>query len=81
MADIRELVTVDEIMEDMHYGPNGGLIFCMEYLIQNLDWLQDEVGDFDEDYLIFDCPGVCRDFECSRQVPDVLPLLLCHRPD
>jgi hypothetical protein len=48
---------VDEIMEDMQYGPNGGLVFCMEYLIQNLDWLRDEVGDFEEDYLIIDCPG------------------------
>ncbi|ELR12798.1 ATP binding protein [Acanthamoeba castellanii str. Neff] len=56
-VDIRELITVDEIMEDMQYGPNGGLVFCMEYLIQNLDWLRDEVGDFEEDYLIIDCPG------------------------
>lgn len=32
MADIRELIHVDDAMqdEDMHFGPNGGLVFCME---------------------------------------------------
>ena len=30
--DIRELVQVDDVMEDedLKLGPNGGLIFCME---------------------------------------------------
>ncbi len=44
-------------MEEMEYGPNGGLVFCMEYLLQNIDWLLDQLGDFSDDYLIFDCPG------------------------
>lgn len=32
LADIRELITVDDAMEDeeLKFGPNGGLIFCME---------------------------------------------------
>lgn len=39
----------------------GGLIFCMEYLLQNLDWLDEHIGDFNDDYLIFDCPGIIID--------------------
>jgi hypothetical protein len=27
------------------------------YLLQNMDWLEEELGGFDDDYLIFDCPG------------------------
>ena len=27
-------------MTEMKLGPNGGLIYCMEYLIDNIDWLQ-----------------------------------------
>ena len=27
----------------MGLGPNGGLVFCMEYLERNLDWLQSEM--------------------------------------
>ena len=32
LADIRDLIQVDDAMEDedLHFGPNGGLIFCME---------------------------------------------------
>lgn len=58
-SDIRELVDVDDVMEaeDLKLGPNGGLVFCMEYLIQNLDWLKAELGEGEDDYFIFDCPG------------------------
>jgi hypothetical protein len=33
------------------------LTIVFRYLLQNLDWLQEKIGDFSEDYLIFDCPG------------------------
>ena len=39
------------------FGPNGGLMFCMEYLLENLDWLHEGLGDYEDDYVIFDCPG------------------------
>jgi hypothetical protein len=45
-------------MEEFGYGPNGGLVYCMEYLFQNIDWLRDELENFGEDdYILFDCPG------------------------
>jgi hypothetical protein len=31
--------------------------FGDRYLMQNMDWLQEELGGFDDDYLVFDCPG------------------------
>lgn len=57
--DIRDLVDVDDVMEadDLRLGPNGGLVFCMEYLMQNLEWLKEQLGEGDDDYFIFDCPG------------------------
>mmetsp|Transcript_27978 Transcript_27978/g.37349 ORF Transcript_27978/g.37349 Transcript_27978/m.37349 type:complete len:278 (+) Transcript_27978:116-949(+) len=56
--DIRDLISVDDVMEELGLGPNGSLIYCMEYLLENLDWLQDELDNFDDDeYLILDCPG------------------------
>lgn len=45
-------------MEELELGPNGGLVYCMEYLLDNMDWLKDELDKFDdEEYIIFDCPG------------------------
>ena len=28
--DIKELISLEEVMEDMGLGPNGGLIYCFE---------------------------------------------------
>lgn len=56
--DVRDLVNLDQVMEEFGYGPNGGLVYCMEYLYQNSDWLHDELDNFGEDdYILLDCPG------------------------
>ncbi|XP_068561987.1 GPN-loop GTPase 3 [Cebidichthys violaceus] len=59
MADIRELIQVDDVMEDpsLRFGPNGGLVFCMEYFANNFDWLDESLGHVEDDYILFDCPG------------------------
>jgi hypothetical protein len=57
-ADIRDLVSLEEIMTEMKLGPNGGLIYAMEYLADNIDWLEDALDDIGPDeYVLFDCPG------------------------
>ncbi|GMH39381.1 hypothetical protein BSKO_07279 [Bryopsis sp. KO-2023] len=57
--DVKELITVDDVMEELNLGPNGGLMFCMENVEENLDeWLDEGLEGFgDDDYLVFDCPG------------------------
>ncbi|KAI9193439.1 GPN-loop GTPase [Polychytrium aggregatum] len=55
--DIRDLITLEDVVEELHYGPNGGLIYCLEFLINNMDWFEEELNNFDDDYLIIDCPG------------------------
>eukprot|EP01090_Pellita_catalonica_P017907 TRINITY_DN5566_c0_g1_i1.p1 TRINITY_DN5566_c0_g1~~TRINITY_DN5566_c0_g1_i1.p1 ORF type:complete len:270 (+),score=30.63 TRINITY_DN5566_c0_g1_i1:682-1491(+) len=56
-VNVRDLITVEKVMKELKFGPNGGLIYCMDYLMQNMDWLRDEIGEYSEDYLIIDCPG------------------------
>ncbi|OAE19911.1 hypothetical protein AXG93_1130s1650 [Marchantia polymorpha subsp. ruderalis] len=58
-VDIRELISLEDVMEELKLGPNGGLVYCMEYLEENLDdWLSEQLEDYiDDDYLVFDCPG------------------------
>ncbi|ONK77131.1 uncharacterized protein A4U43_C02F3410, partial [Asparagus officinalis] len=29
--DIRELVSLDDVMEELGFGPNGGLTYCMDH--------------------------------------------------
>ncbi|XP_071482232.1 GPN-loop GTPase 3-like [Diadema antillarum] len=77
VADIRELIEVGDVMEDesLRLGPNGGLIFCMEYFAQNFDWLQEQLGEVDGDYIIIDCPGqieLYTHIPVMRQLVDTL---------
>jgi len=45
-------------MEELQLGPNGALVYCMEYLLENMDWLEECLDAYDDDeYLIIDCPG------------------------
>lgn len=55
--DIRKLIKADEVAEKMSYGPNGALFYAMQYFIDNIEWFMDELGEYDDDYLIIDCPG------------------------
>ncbi|WIA34439.1 hypothetical protein OEZ86_012773 [Tetradesmus obliquus] len=57
--DIRDLVSLEDVMAELQLGPNGGLLYCMEYLEDNLEeWLGQELEGYgEEDYLVFDCPG------------------------
>merc|ERR1711892_1004570 len=45
-VDIRELISIEDVMEDeeLRLGPNGGLVFCMEHLAENLEWLHEAMG-------------------------------------
>jgi GPN-loop GTPase len=32
-VDIRDLVSLEDVMEELDLGPNGGLVYCFEYII------------------------------------------------
>mmetsp|Transcript_17752 Transcript_17752/g.46329 ORF Transcript_17752/g.46329 Transcript_17752/m.46329 type:complete len:273 (+) Transcript_17752:328-1146(+) len=55
--DIRDIISLDDVTETLSFGPNGGLIYCMEFLIANLQVFDEALGHYEDDYIIFDCPG------------------------
>ncbi|KAF2088681.1 hypothetical protein K490DRAFT_39566 [Saccharata proteae CBS 121410] len=72
-VDIRDLIGLDDVMEEMGLGPNGGLIYCFEFLLENMDFLTDALEDVTDDYLIIiDMPG---QIELYTHVP-ILPALV-----
>lgn len=55
--DIRDLVTLEEIMSDDRLGPNGGILYALEELENNFEWLENGLKELEGDYVLFDCPG------------------------
>ncbi|XP_011494906.1 PREDICTED: GPN-loop GTPase 2 [Ceratosolen solmsi marchali] len=57
IIDISELVKHKEVMETYKLGPNGALIYCIEFLEKNIDWLMKRILNLIDQYLLIDCPG------------------------
>lgn len=55
--NIMDLITVKEVMTEYQFGPNGALVYCMEFLEQNFDWLLKKLHLIENSYLLFDMPG------------------------
>ncbi|KAF3490856.1 Atpbd1b protein [Arthroderma uncinatum] len=56
-VDVRELVTLEEIMKEDTLGPNGAVLYALEELEENFEWLEEGLKDLGDDYVLFDCPG------------------------
>lgn len=39
--DVRDLVTLEEIMAEDTLGPNGGVLYALEELENNVEWLEE----------------------------------------
>ncbi|KAK5998265.1 GPN-loop GTPase 2 [Cladobotryum mycophilum] len=55
--DIRSLVKLEDVMRDDRLGPNGGILYALEELEHNFEWLEEGLKEFGDDYILFDCPG------------------------
>lgn len=57
-VDVRNLVEAEEVQTELGLGPNGSMVYCMDYLASNLDWLEEKIHALPENaYMIIDCPG------------------------
>ena len=62
--DVSELVTVEDVMKNLSLGPNGGLLYCMEYLEKNQDWLFDKLKKVSSRYSICNVSVQIKEFFC-----------------
>ncbi|RUS28768.1 hypothetical protein BC938DRAFT_481466 [Jimgerdemannia flammicorona] len=44
-VDIADLITLEDTMETLGLGPNGGMMYCMEFLQKNFDWLLEKLKE------------------------------------
>ncbi|PQQ10983.1 GPN-loop GTPase 2 [Prunus yedoensis var. nudiflora] len=57
-VNIEDLIKLSDVMVEHGLGPNGGLVYCMDYLEKNIDWLEAKLKPLIKDhYFLFDFPG------------------------
>lgn len=47
--DVRELVTLEEIMEQAELGPNGAVLYALEELESNWEWFEKKLRELGGD--------------------------------
>ena len=45
-VDVRDLITLEDAMEEYKLGPNGAMLYCTEFLQTNFQWLQEKIECF-----------------------------------
>ncbi|MCD6481398.1 MAG: ATP/GTP-binding protein [Thermoplasmata archaeon] len=55
--DVREWISLDEVMKDYNLGPNGAQVVCADMLALNVVELEERLGEYSTDYVIMDTPG------------------------
>ncbi|KAG8491959.1 hypothetical protein CXB51_015256 [Gossypium anomalum] len=83
--NIEDLIKLSDVMTEHSLGPNGGvllfcslgLVYCMDYLEKNIDWLQSKLEPLLKDhYLLFDFPGQVELFFLHSNAKNVVMKLI-----
>lgn len=51
--NIFDLITLRDAMQKYKLGPNGGLVYCIEYLDKNFEWLSGQLESLKGAYCVF----------------------------
>jgi GTPase SAR1 family protein len=56
-VDIRDWISLKEIMENYGLGPNGAQIACADMIALNSEDIKKSIDSFSSDYILIDTPG------------------------
>jgi GTPase SAR1 family protein len=70
-VDVRDLITAEDAGESCSLGPNGALMFCVQFLAANQQWLIDALNSAPGDLFLFDCPGQVELYTVSNDLKGI----------
>ena len=73
--DVNELINLEDVMARLKLGPNGALMYCMEFLQENVAWLVDQLAKHKNAYFLFDFPGQVELYTHHTSVSSILEKL------
>lgn len=79
LLDVCEsVVNLSSVMKQLGLGPNGGLVYCMEYLEAHVDQVVEMIRERVPEgaYLLFDLPGQVELYTHGTSVPRILQQLV-----
>ena len=57
--DLSEIICLKDVMDLLKLGPNGALLYCLEFLEKNFQHMESKLKEMQAEgyYFLFDCPG------------------------
>jgi GTPase SAR1 family protein len=86
--NIFDLINVQDVMINCKLGPNGSMLYCMEFLEKNVEWLIDNLekmctkkNDTDSQaksmaYILFDLPGQVELYTHHKSIRNIIEKLV-----
>jgi GTPase SAR1 family protein len=78
-VDIRDYISVREVMERYNLGPNGALVACADMMAAYVEKLKEEIADTGADYVLIDTPGQMELFAFRSSGPYITASLSRER--
>ncbi len=78
-VDIRDWISIKEVMNVHKLGPNGAQIACADMLALNIDDVKESISSFKTDYVIVDTPGQLELFVFRESGRFIIETLQPHR--
>ncbi|MHB1440387.1 MAG: ATP/GTP-binding protein [Cuniculiplasma sp.] len=73
--DIREWISINDIMSEFNLGPNGAQIVASDLIIENVDRIKSLLDELTDYYVIFDTPGQIELFSLRTSSPIIVDSL------
>ncbi len=83
--NIFDLINVQDVMSNCKLGPNGSLIYCMEFLEKNVEWLIENLEKIcqkaenkqtNPPYILFDLPGQVELYTHHKSIRNIIEKLV-----
>lgn len=68
-VDIRDYINLKDIMEKYNLGPNGSLILASDLIATKLQQIEEEIFEYNPDYVFIDTPGQIELFAYRKSGP------------
>ena len=70
--DVRDLISIDELMDKYELGPNGALIMAADLIATEIESIKNDIEDFNADYVLVDTPGQMELFAFRASGPYIV---------
>lgn len=77
--NIFDLISIEDVMTNLKLGPNGALVYCMEFLEKNIEWLTEGLAKLVKSnekslpaYVVFDLPGQVELYTHHNSVRNII---------